>query len=94
MSGWENTNTIQEFFPKLGKPFAPQKFFPAHLLKTKESSLCLWNLRAELLPNFFKVGEKCVPVYLILTAVILSLTWNIHDMQLSNQLVPQISAKQ
>lgn len=30
MSGWEHTNTIQELFPKPGKPFAPENFFPAH----------------------------------------------------------------
>lgn len=41
MSGWEHTNTIQELFPKPGKIFAPENFFPAHRLKTKESSLCL-----------------------------------------------------
>lgn len=61
-------------------------------LKRAAYTLEIWGL--SFFPNSFKVGEKCVPVCYILTALTLGLTCNIYDVKLPNQLVPQISAEQ
>lgn len=39
MSGWENTNTTQEFFPELGKPYASEDFFSCPSAQNKREQL-------------------------------------------------------
>lgn len=82
------------FSQNLGNDLALKIFFLPIGSKQKRAAFAFEILGLSFFPNSFKVGEKFVSVYLILTAVTLSLTWNIHGMKLSNQLVPQISAKQ